>query len=118
MRRARTTGARADGPDQRHTIDPGSVRRFIFPVDAREKFVFILENKERTLIVSSQLNVASVINRKMARVAHLVSGSHFLEIFGSGVLGMADPAFFPDILEMRWGVYEDGRIEPWVYEVR
>jgi len=38
---------------------------------------FILENKERTLIVSSQLNVASVINRKMARVAHLVSGSLF-----------------------------------------
>ena len=38
---------------------------------------FILENKERTLIVSSQLNVASVINKKMARVAHLVSGSHF-----------------------------------------
>ena len=29
---------------------------------------FILENEERTLIVSSQLNVASVINRKMALV--------------------------------------------------
>jgi len=95
MRRARTAGARADGPDQRHTIDPGSVRRFIF----RWMHCFILENKERTLTVSSQLNVASVRNRKMARVAHLVSWSHFWDIFGSGVLGVADPHFFPDILE-------------------
>jgi len=69
---------------------------------------YFRENKERTLIVSSQLNVASVMNRKMARVAHLVSGSHFWEIFGSGVLGVADPDFFPDILEVRWRVYEDG----------
>ena len=35
-----------------------------------------------------------------------------------GVLGVADPDFFPDILEVRWGVYEDGRSEPWVCEVR
>ena len=58
-----------------------------------------LVNKERTLTVSGQLNVASVRSRKMARVAHLVSWSHFWEIFGSGVLGVGDPHFFPDILE-------------------
>ena len=60
------------------------------------------------MIVSSQLKVASVINSTMALVAHLVSGSHFWEIFGSGVLGVADPDFFPDILEVRWRVYEGG----------
>ena len=62
----------------------------------RERELF-LENRECTLIVSSQLKVASVISSKMALVAHLVSGSHFWDIFGSGVLGVADPDFFPDI---------------------
>ena len=39
---------------------------------------FVRDGRENgTLIVSSQLNVASVMNRTMARVAHLVSGSLF-----------------------------------------
>src|SRR5260221_13247141 len=70
--------------------------------------VFREKNRECTLIVSSQLKVASVISSKMVLVAHLVSGSHFWDIFGSGVLGVADPDFFPDILEARWRVYEGG----------
>ena len=35
------------------------------------------EGGKETLIVSSQLNDASVMNSKMARMAHLVSGSDF-----------------------------------------
>ena len=47
------------------------VRSAHFVRDGREK------GMDGTLIVSSQLNVASVMNRTMARVAHLVSGSLF-----------------------------------------
>ena len=39
------------------------------------------KREERTLIVSNQLNVASVTSKKTARVAHFVSGSHFWEVF-------------------------------------
>ena len=43
-----------------------------------------------TFIVSSQLNVASVMNKTMARVAHLVSGSLFGAILLHWSLGDSD----------------------------
>ena len=85
-----------------------------FSADARETketfFFFFLGKRECfTLIVSSQLKVASVMNRKMALAAHLVSGSHFWDSFGSGEFGVTDPDFFPDIFwKLRWRVSEDG----------